>query len=59
MVRVSPNCALLESIPCTALSGMALAFRIKHWIRHAFPEWLSGFPYSENLPMGMGAESTR
>jgi hypothetical protein len=50
-------CAPLDSIPCTALSGVAFAFRIEHGIRHAFPEWLSGFPYSENFPMGMRAES--
>jgi hypothetical protein len=47
----------LDSIPCTALSGVVPALRIEHWIRHAFPEWLSDFPYSENLLMGMRAES--
>ena len=46
-----------DSIPCTALSGGALRFRIEHWIRHALRDFDSGFPYSENLPMGMSAES--
>jgi hypothetical protein len=48
---------LLDSIPGVALSGAALALRIEHGIRHAFPEWLFGFPYSENLPMGLRAKS--
>ena len=56
-VRVLAICTPLGSIPCAALSGAATAFQIEHRIRHALPEWLSGFPYSENLPMGMSAES--
>jgi hypothetical protein len=47
----------LSSIPGVALSGVALAFQIEHWIRYALPESDSGFPYFENLPMGMSAES--
>jgi hypothetical protein len=47
----------LGLVPRTASAGAALAFRIEHGIRHAFREWLSGFPYSENLPMGMSAKS--
>ncbi len=46
-----------DSIPCTPLSGGALRFRIEHWIRHALRDFDSAFPYSENLPMGMSAES--
>ncbi len=47
----------LSSIPGTALSGVAPAFQIEHWIRHALRDCDSCFPYFENLPMGMSAES--
>jgi len=46
----------MGSIPGTIPSDSALTFRIGHWIRHAKPDFDSGFPYSENFPMGMSTE---
>ncbi len=48
----------LGSHPGPAATKTASAIRIVHSIRHADPESNSGFPYSENLPMGMSAESS-